>query len=119
MPKGAIRLFDPVVAEFVEEGFLAEPWDWGEWFNNEFYCLYELETQKCSPIVSWLATDCYAEIIKGYGPLKADYFVEALAKAVLPVGALEITREARSTKTRSTISFEAEFGLRVAVDITN
>ncbi|MER9463194.1 hypothetical protein NKI80_25260 [Mesorhizobium sp. M0387] len=124
MPKGMIRLFDIVVTEFEEEGCLEEPWDWPEWFSNEFYSLYELETERCSAIVSWLATNCYAEIINRKETLYADYFIRALVAGVLEnnrggSALVRFTVEGPITKVRSTAAFQSLHGFRIWVNVRN
>ncbi|UVK38766.1 hypothetical protein LHFGNBLO_000050 [Mesorhizobium sp. AR10] len=124
MPKGMIRLFDIVVTEFVEEGVLEVPWDWSEWFSDQLYSLYELETETCSARVSWLATNCYAELINRGHAVYADYFIKALAAGVLSksfgAGAtMEFTVVGPITKVRSTSAFHSIYGFKVRVDVGN
>ncbi|MER8722513.1 hypothetical protein NKH64_29995 [Mesorhizobium sp. M0999] len=124
MPKGMIRLFDGVVTEFVEEGVLEVPWDWSEWFSDQLYSLYELETETCSARVSWLATNCYAELINRGCAIYADYFIKALVAGVLGNGfmasaPMEFAIDGPITKVRSTRAFHNDYGFNVRVDVRN
>lgn len=123
VPKPMIQLFDTVVSAFADTGVMEPPTDWREWLGETLPEMYSPDTELCSAKVSWLATDCYAELINHKERLQADYFIEALAHGVLGSvmfsneGYLTFTKKGVLTEVCSTAVFHNQYGFKVRVDV--
>ncbi|TIM05492.1 hypothetical protein [Mesorhizobium sp.] len=123
LPKPMVWLFDTVVSAFADTGVLEPPWDWNEWLRETLPEMYSPDTELCSAKVSWLATDCYAELINRRERLQADYFIKALAHGVLgsvmfsDEGYLTFTKKGALTDVRSTAAFHREYGFKIRVNV--